>query len=165
MRGTSGTTDCGAHCIAIPLLPRLGVALAIVIAGARAGQRWTVPLAAMLALPVLWLAGLSMMVAVVALAVRDRTAARTAAGYPTARGSAAPVATAGAPATPLAGAPAGPGSAAGLAVPTAAAALPGPTAASALPGPTTAAALPGPVAAAALAIPTVAPVGPSTAPA
>ena len=69
-------TDCGAHCIPIPLLPRLVVALAIVVAGARAGQRWTVPLAAMLALPVLWLAGLSMLVAVVALAVRDRAAAQ-----------------------------------------------------------------------------------------
>jgi len=75
-RGTSNSADCGAHCLAIPLLPRLVVALAIVILGARAGQRWTVPLAAMLALPVLWLAGLSMMVAVVALAVRDRAVAR-----------------------------------------------------------------------------------------
>ena len=106
MRGTSGTTDCGAHCIAIPLLPRLGVALAIVIAGARAGQRWTVPLAAMLALPVLWLAGLSMMVAVVALAVRDRTVARTAASDPAVPGSADPVATAGPHAGPPAVAPA-----------------------------------------------------------
>ena len=90
MRGTSGTTDCGAHCIAIPLLPRLVVALAIVIAGARAGQRWTVPLAAMLALPVLWLAGLSMMVAVVALAVRDRAAAQVRPGDPVAPDATAP---------------------------------------------------------------------------
>jgi hypothetical protein len=82
MRGTSGTTDCGAHCLAIPLLPRLIMALAIVIAGARTSRRWTVPLAAMLALPVLWLAGLSMMVAVVALAARDRVSAPTTTGAP-----------------------------------------------------------------------------------
>lgn len=76
MLGRGSPTDCGTHCLAIPLWPRLVVALAIVVIGARTGRRWTVPLAAMLALPVLWLAGLSMTVAVVALAARDHRVAR-----------------------------------------------------------------------------------------
>jgi hypothetical protein len=75
MLGRGSPADCGTHCVAIPLWPRLVAALAIVVVGARTGRRWTVPLAAMLALPVLWLAGLSMTVGVAALAARDRVPA------------------------------------------------------------------------------------------
>jgi hypothetical protein len=60
-------SDCGTHCIAVPLFARLPVAVLIVVAGALTNRRWTVPLAAMVALPVLWLAGLSMLVGVQAV--------------------------------------------------------------------------------------------------
>jgi hypothetical protein len=48
--------------IPIPLWLRLPVAALIVVWGARRDLRWTVPLAATIALPVLWIAGLSMLV-------------------------------------------------------------------------------------------------------
>ncbi len=73
-------SDCGTHCISIPLVERLPVAVAIVVAGALTNRRWTVPLAAMLALPVLWLAGLSMLVGVQAvwrMERRDQSGATT----------------------------------------------------------------------------------------
>jgi hypothetical protein len=57
-------SDCGTHCVPIPLVARLPVALAIVVAGALTNRRWTVPLAAMLALPVLWVTGPAMLVGV-----------------------------------------------------------------------------------------------------
>lgn len=53
--------------IAIPLLLRLPVAAALVAWGARTDRAWTVPLAAALALPVLWFAGLSILAAIPAL--------------------------------------------------------------------------------------------------
>jgi Glycosyltransferase family 87 len=65
--GQGAPADCGMHCIPIPLVARLPLAVAIVVAGALTGRRWTVPLAAMLALPVLWIAGLSMLVGVQAV--------------------------------------------------------------------------------------------------
>jgi hypothetical protein len=46
----------------IPLWLRLPVALVIVVVGARTNRAWTVPLASMLALPVLWVAGLAMLI-------------------------------------------------------------------------------------------------------
>lgn len=55
------------HAIVIPLLIRLPIALALVLWGARTDRPWTVAVAATLALPVLWTAGLSMLVGVVAL--------------------------------------------------------------------------------------------------
>jgi hypothetical protein len=53
--------------VPIPFIVRLPFALGIVVWGAWTGRRWTVPVAAMLALPALWYGGLSMLLAVIAL--------------------------------------------------------------------------------------------------
>jgi hypothetical protein len=53
--------------ILVPLAVRLPIAAAIVAWGAWTDRRWAVPLAVTLALPVLWTAGLSILVAIVAL--------------------------------------------------------------------------------------------------
>jgi hypothetical protein len=53
--------------IAIPLLVRLPVAALVVIWGARTDRKWTVPLAAALAMPVLWIAAFSVLAALPAL--------------------------------------------------------------------------------------------------
>ena len=55
--------------VPIPLVVRMPIAVAVVVWGARTDRRWTVPLAAMLALPALWYGGLTMLLAVIA--VRD----------------------------------------------------------------------------------------------
>ena len=52
----------------IPVWLRLPFAAAVVIWGARTDRAWTVPVAAMLALPALWFGGASMLLAAVALA-------------------------------------------------------------------------------------------------
>jgi hypothetical protein len=57
----------------VPLWARLPVAIALVAWGARTDRRWTVPVAAMLALPALWYGGLSMLLAVIPL-LHDRAA-------------------------------------------------------------------------------------------
>jgi hypothetical protein len=51
--------------IPIPLWLRLAVAVVIVVWGARTNRRWTVVVAATLALPVLWIAGLATLVGIV----------------------------------------------------------------------------------------------------
>ena len=56
--------------IPIPLWIRLIPAVAIVSWGALTDRRWTVPVASMLALPILWVNGLAMLVAVIALVPR-----------------------------------------------------------------------------------------------
>jgi len=53
--------------IEIPLLLRLPAAALLVIWGARTNRKWTVPASAALAMPVLWIAALSVVVAVLAL--------------------------------------------------------------------------------------------------
>lgn len=53
--------------VPVPLWARLPVAVAVVVWGARTDRRWTVPVAAMLALPALWYGSLSMLLAVIAL--------------------------------------------------------------------------------------------------
>ena len=53
--------------IAIPLILRLPLAAVLVAWGARTDRRWTIPAASTLALPVLWFAGLSILVAIPAL--------------------------------------------------------------------------------------------------
>jgi hypothetical protein len=58
----------------IPLWIRLPLAAVVVIVGARTDRPWTVPVAAMLALPVLWVGGLSMLIACWPL-LRSRSAA------------------------------------------------------------------------------------------
>jgi hypothetical protein len=56
-----------AYYLAIPLLLRLPAAALLVIWGARTNRPWTVPAAAMLGLPVLWLVGLAMLAGAFAL--------------------------------------------------------------------------------------------------
>ena len=53
--------------IPIPLLLRLPAAAALVIWGARTDRKWTVPMAAALAMPVLWIAAFSVLAALPAL--------------------------------------------------------------------------------------------------
>jgi len=53
--------------IGVPLAVRLPIATVIVAWGARTNRRWTVPVAVVLALPALWLAGLSILAAIPAL--------------------------------------------------------------------------------------------------
>ena len=72
--------------VPIPLWIRLPFAIALVVWGARTDRRWTVPVAAMLALPALWYGGLSMLLAVIPLlgrapgAAASRPAARAPSG-------------------------------------------------------------------------------------
>src|SRR5258706_2082167 len=56
--------------VPIPLLIRLPAAVLIVVWGARTDRRWTVPIAAMLGLPVMWMVGLSMILGAIALLAR-----------------------------------------------------------------------------------------------
>jgi hypothetical protein len=60
--------------VPVPLWLRLPAAVAIVVWGARTDRRWTVPVAAMLALPALWYGGISMLLAAIPLLDRDRAA-------------------------------------------------------------------------------------------
>jgi len=62
--------------VPVPLAIRLPAAVAIVVWGARTDRRWTVPIAAMLALPALWFGGLAMLLAVIPL--RERAAPQRA---------------------------------------------------------------------------------------
>lgn len=60
--GTGLSPDLGsAYAVPIPLLIRLPAAVLLVIWGARTNRPWTLPTAAMLGLPVLWLVGLAML--------------------------------------------------------------------------------------------------------
>jgi hypothetical protein len=63
--------------VPIPLLPRLVVATGLVAFAAWSDRRWLVPIAVVLALPVVWLNGLAVLAAVVPL-WRERSAAATA---------------------------------------------------------------------------------------
>jgi hypothetical protein len=58
--GTSPNVG-SAYYVPIPLLIRLPAAVLLVTWGARTNRPWTLPLAAMLGLPVLWLVGLAML--------------------------------------------------------------------------------------------------------
>jgi hypothetical protein len=69
--------------VPIPFVVRLPFAVGIVVWGAWTGRRWTVPVAAMLALPALWYGGLSMLLAVIAL--RENVAPVRPAGRPPGR--------------------------------------------------------------------------------
>jgi hypothetical protein len=53
--------------VPIPLWIRLPIAVAVVVWGARTDRAWTVPVAAMLALPALWYGGISMLLAAIPL--------------------------------------------------------------------------------------------------
>ena len=61
--------------IAVPLVVRLPLAAVLVAWGGRTDRRWTIPAASALALPVLWFAGLSILVAIPAVErLRERAA-------------------------------------------------------------------------------------------
>jgi hypothetical protein len=55
-----------------PLFVRLPLAVAVVTWGALTNRRWTVPVAAFLALPVIWPSGFALLAAVPPLAIADR---------------------------------------------------------------------------------------------
>ena len=64
--------------IPIPLWIRLPAAAVLVVWGARTDRRWTVPVAATLALPVLWVSGFAICAALASEPLlRDRDRART----------------------------------------------------------------------------------------
>jgi Glycosyltransferase family 87 len=63
----SGTCPVGPVLLPIPVPPRLVAAALIVTWGAWTNRRWTVPVAAMLALPVVWWMSLPMLLAIVPL--------------------------------------------------------------------------------------------------
>jgi Glycosyltransferase family 87 len=77
---SAGKTPGTWAAIGIPLVLRFPVAVALVAWGARTDRRWTVPAAAMVALPALWFGGLSMLLAVVALRRRGTAWAETGTG-------------------------------------------------------------------------------------
>ncbi len=64
---SAGKTPATWAAIGVPLVLRLLVAVAIVAWGARTNRRWTVPVAAMVALPAVWFGSLSMLLAVIPL--------------------------------------------------------------------------------------------------
>jgi hypothetical protein len=77
--------------IAIPLLLRLPVAAVVVSWGALTDRKWTVPLAAALAMPVLWIAAFSVLAAIPAINRPELASKREAAPRPE-LGTAAPAA-------------------------------------------------------------------------
>ncbi len=74
---SAGKTPGTWAAIGIPLVFRLPVAIALVAWGARTDRRWTVPVAAMVALPAMWFGGLSMLLAVIPLRGRGTDRAGT----------------------------------------------------------------------------------------
>jgi hypothetical protein len=63
-----------AQTVPIPLWARIAAAAALTIWGARRNARWTVPVAACIALPTLWVIGLSMLAGAVPMLRLDRLA-------------------------------------------------------------------------------------------
>jgi len=63
LTSNTGATKGTWAAVPIPFLFRLPFALVLVVWGARTNRRWTVPIAAMLALPALWYGGLSIIIA------------------------------------------------------------------------------------------------------
>jgi hypothetical protein len=72
--------------VPIPLAVRLAMSTAILWWGARSDRRWTVPVAATLSLPIIWIHGLTMLIAAIPLWRADqRRAALTDSGQPETR--------------------------------------------------------------------------------
>jgi hypothetical protein len=68
LSANAGTVPSGpSRPIEIPVPLRLIPAAAVVIVGARKGWRWTVPLAALVAMPTIWIGSLVLLVAVIPL--------------------------------------------------------------------------------------------------
>ncbi len=83
---SAGKTPGTWAAIGIPLVLRFPVAVALVTWGARTDRPWTVPAAAMVALPALWFGGLSMLLAAVALRRAEAARAEVRAGRRQRRG-------------------------------------------------------------------------------
>src|SRR6476661_6020109 len=83
--------------IAIPLLIRLPAAAALVIWGARTDRKWTVPMAAALAMPVLWISAFAVLAALPALNRPELAERRDAAAARVAKQTAAATAAAATP--------------------------------------------------------------------
>jgi hypothetical protein len=80
--GNAATTPQGLF-VPIPLALRLLVGLALVVWGARAGQRWTVPAAAFLSLPIIWLFdGFALLAGVAGVVYRRRSGLEKTDGSP-----------------------------------------------------------------------------------
>jgi hypothetical protein len=60
----TGYVGPGYFTVPIPLIPRLAVATGLVVFGARTNRQWVLPVAACLALPVLWWSGLAALVGI-----------------------------------------------------------------------------------------------------
>ena len=56
----------------VPVIPRIAAAAALVLLGARRDWRWTVPVASLIALPVIWMGSLAILVGVIPCVARDR---------------------------------------------------------------------------------------------
>lgn len=83
---TGVSPDVGsAYWVPIPLLIRLPAAALVVTWGARTNRAWTLPTAAMLGLPVLWLVGLAMLTAAFAVSAWGPLRARAQAWMTTRR--------------------------------------------------------------------------------
>lgn len=65
LSATAGGSTVAQFEIAVPLPVRLAAAAALVTWGARTDRRWTVPLSATLALPILWVSGFAICAAIV----------------------------------------------------------------------------------------------------
>jgi hypothetical protein len=64
------------HPFPIPLALRLAASVAIVWWGARTDRRWTVPIAATISLPIVWIHGLTLLIAAIPLWHADRARSR-----------------------------------------------------------------------------------------
>ena len=100
---TNSSAPLSATAYPIPLAPRLALAVVIVVWAALSRRRWLMPIAVLLAMPVIWSAGLSILVALIPLLrpavarwLRPAAAARAMLapkrGYPGAAPSGRPVA-------------------------------------------------------------------------
>ncbi len=83
---TAQATSVNQTSLAAPLWARVPIALGLVAWGGRTDRRWTVPVAATLALPILWPSGLAVLVAAWPLRRRPMPQAARAPGRGTASG-------------------------------------------------------------------------------
>jgi hypothetical protein len=67
LASNTGASDGTWAAVPVPFIVRSPMALVLVVWGARTDRRWTVPMSAMLALPVLWFGGLSIIIATLPL--------------------------------------------------------------------------------------------------
>ena len=67
----AGTVPDGAL-LSIPVVPRIVVAAVLVVFGAHRNWRWTVPVACLIALPVIWMGSLAMLVGMIPSIFRGR---------------------------------------------------------------------------------------------